>query len=360
MKVHVIGAGPAGSIAALSAIRNNHSVVMSEDHPVSGIPENCSGLFSMDGLESLKKFVDYRKVILNPINGADVYLGDAKLRIRKNNPIAYVCSRSGLDQELAANAENEGAKINYSERINRVEDFRANSIIGADGPFSFVAKHFGFPKITKYASTIQAHVKYTSEDLHAVEVFLSNEKFPGFFAWVIPHDEYLAEFGVGMELNNQNKAIDAWNNLLKLKGIEYSGPVKGSTIPIKVRRKTAMRKGAYSVNLVGDAAGQVKSTTGGGVIFGGNCAALAGKFINKSLRYELEWRARFGVDLAFHDSVHSYIAKLNDHQLSALGARLKKLNADEFLSEQGHMDKPTKMIGAPALMHMVKNIAGLV
>lgn len=283
------------------------------------------------------------------------------LRIRKKGTVAYVCDRAGLDQQFAANAQSIGAKINYGERITGQGDFRAdtNHIIGADGPFSFVAKHFGFPKITKFASTIQADLPYRCEDPHAVEVFLSNEKFPGFFAWVIPHDEYTAEFGVGTELNGKNKAIDAWNNLLRLKGVDYKEPVKGATIPLSVRPKTAMRKGPYSVSLVGDAAGQVKSTTGGGVIFGGNCAAIAGKHIGQPLKYESEWRAKFGMDLLIHSKVHDYVAKLTDSQLSALGHRLKKLNADGFLSEEGHMDKPTKMIGPPALFHVMKNIAGL-
>ena len=59
MKVHVVGAGPAGSIASISALRSGHDVVVSEEHLQAGIPENCSGLFSKDGLDSLSGFFDY-------------------------------------------------------------------------------------------------------------------------------------------------------------------------------------------------------------------------------------------------------------------------------------------------------------
>ena len=54
MKVHIIGAGPSGSIAAMSALRAGFEPVVSEEHLESGLPENCSGLFSKDGLDSLK------------------------------------------------------------------------------------------------------------------------------------------------------------------------------------------------------------------------------------------------------------------------------------------------------------------
>ncbi len=354
MKVHIIGAGPSGSIAAMSALRAGFEPVVSEEHPESGIPENCSGLFSKDGLDSLKDFLDYRKLIINPINGADVYIGQSKLHIRKKEPIAYVCSRSGLDQTLSENAINEGVKIKYGQRVT--SNFESKNIIGADGPTSNVASHFGFPKITKYASTLQAHVKYKCNDLHAVEVFISNEKFPGFFAWVIPHDEYSAEFGVGVEM--PHKAIDAWNKLLKMKKIENTSKPRGWAIPLSTRKKTGMTKGEYKVLLAGDAAGQVKATTGGGVIFGGNCAAVAGKLADNPSRYDFEWRLRFGADLKSHQIVHNYLAKMNEQQIESLGKRLVKLKIDEYLSQNGHMDRPTRMIRPQLLVHMIRSMSG--
>ena len=102
MKVHIIGAGPAGSIAAISAVRNGYDVLVSEDHNSAGEPANCSGLLSRDGLQSLSGFVDYRKSVINRIHGADIHLVDQKMCIRKNMPVGFVCDRSVLDKELAA------------------------------------------------------------------------------------------------------------------------------------------------------------------------------------------------------------------------------------------------------------------
>jgi flavin-dependent dehydrogenase len=259
-----------------------------------------------------------------------------------------------MDSELAARAEAEGAKVNYGERING--SFHADNIIGADGPLSAVAAHFRFPRASRHAATLQAELDHHSDDISMIDVYLSNGRFPGFFGWVIPHDEYIAEFGVGVELPHRPAA--AWAHLMRLNGVLGAPAPRGFVIPLQARPRTAMRTGKRNVLLAGDAAGQVKSTTGGGVIFGGNCAALAGKFATSPFRYELEWRSRFGADLAMHSAIHDFLASLSDSQLSAFGRRLKKLNFDGYLSDHGHMDRPTHMLRPQLLAHVIKNAAG--
>lgn len=355
VKVHVVGAGPAGTISAITAQRSGHDAIVSEDHPVSGIPENCSGLFSVDGLNSLSAYVDYERNIINPIYGANIDLGGSLLTIRKTLPVAYVCDRASLDQQLASNAEAEGVRINYGERING--SFRSETVIGADGPLSFVARHFKFPKITKFASTLQAMVEYSSPDPHMVEIFLSNRLFPGFFGWIIPHDEYTAEFGVGVEY--PNRAQHAWRALLHLIGTQSAPKPRGAVIPLHPRARTSLHARGWKVCLVGDAAGQVKSTTGGGVIFGGNCAEIAGRHAINPLRYELEWRLRHGTDLYVHRIIHDYLASLDDNGMASLGRSLKKSNLDVYLSENGHMDRPTRMLRPQLVTHLLRNMVAL-
>ncbi|MBI5223381.1 NAD(P)/FAD-dependent oxidoreductase [Candidatus Micrarchaeota archaeon] len=358
MKVHIVGAGPSGSVAAISAIRNGYDAVVSEEHIKCGEPENCSGLFSKDGLESLKDFVDYKKHIKNPIYGADIYLGDEKIPVRTREPVAFVSSRCEFDQALAAKAEQEGARFTYGKRVNG--EFWSKNIIGADGPTSHVANHFGFPKIEEFVSTMQARVRYKVADPHAVEVYLSNEKFPGFFAWIIPHDEENAEIGVGAKM--PNKGADAFAQLLKLKKIEQNQiktKPSGWVIPVSVRKRTSLNRNNHKVILVGDAAGQVKATTGGGVIFGGNCGILAGKFANSPKRYEIEWRLRYELDLRAHKTVHDYLGTLNLEQMNRLGSNLKKIGLHTYLSEHGHMDRPTRMIKPQFLLHSIRSIVGI-
>jgi len=354
MKVHIVGAGPCGSIAAINAAWASHDVILSEEHSISGIPENCSGLFSKEGLESLSSYFDYRKHVINPINGANIHFVDQKLSVRRKSHVGYVCNRSAIDQDLVAKAEHEGAKVNYNQKISG--NFSSTNIIGADGPISHIANHFSFEKIKRYATTMQATIPYKSEDPHMVEVFLSNDMFPGFFGWIIPQNHDFAEFGAGAVA--PQSAIRAWQSLLKLKHLPYTKP-RGWSIPIKSRKQTSKRHGKYNVLLVGDSAGQVKATTGGGMIFGGNCASIAGKLFHDPLRYDLEWRLRYGPDLFAHSMVHKYLRSRSDSGLKALGRRLKKLNCDDYLSVYGNMDRPTKMMGPQIIKHVLKNICGV-
>ena len=349
MRVHVVGGGPAGSIAALSALRHGHEVILSEEHSCAGLPVHCSGLFSKDGLERLKDFIDYKKLVINPIYGAMVNLAGVRLDIQRSPPVAFVCDRSELDATLAKNAENEGVNVEYDKKITG--NFASNYIIGADGPFSSIARQLNFPKISKYAATLQADLSYACEDPHKVEVYLSNEKFPGFFAWVIPHSEEEAEFGVGVVLpHSVNKA---WRALLKMKGVSYAGTPKGAVIPIRARPKTAVTHGKYRVCLVGDAAGQTKATTGGGVIFGGQCGMLAGKYITDPWKYEFAWKLKHGAELSFHRWVQGYLEHQSDAQLRRIGQLLQQAGAEEYLSRHGHMDRPLHMLGFPFLTHLI-------
>lgn len=359
--IHIVGAGPTGGAAAISALRSGFSVTMSEDHKEIGIPTHCSGLFSRDGLESLKEFFSYKKLVTNPIHGAVLDFAGEKLTIRTKEPIAYVCDRARLDQEMVGNAISEGAKINYNERITSIDQLRSNIVIGADGPISKVAQLFNFPKITKYASTLQGHFKYKSATTDLVEVFLSKDKFPGFFGWIIPHSETFAEVGVGVE--HPYNVVKAWDEILKIAKVERSEcKASGAVIPIRVRKKTAMTKTVegktYRVCLVGDAAGQTKSTTGGGVIFGSNCARFAGKYAENPLRYEIEWKARFAGDLFIHKNVQAYLEKMNDKQILSLGKKFKKIGIDQYLSNHGHMDKPSRMI-KPEMLKLLARAPGL-
>src|SRR3989338_5669896 len=111
--LHVIGAGPTGSVAALAAARKGQKVLMSEEHLRAGEPMHCSGLFSKSGLESLGDFFDYRKLIINDIYGAVIDFAGEKIEIKTKDPIAYVCDRAKLDATIANNAEKEGVKIEY-------------------------------------------------------------------------------------------------------------------------------------------------------------------------------------------------------------------------------------------------------
>lgn len=346
-KVHIVGAGPAGSVAAISAIRSGHDVSLYEEHPCAGIPTNCSGLISKEGLESLRGFVDYKRHALHRIRGAILDFAGFQLKVDSRRDIAYVINRASMDAELAENAEKEGAKAFYSKKMSK--PFPEGTIIGADGPNSIVASSFLFPRIPRFVGTAQAEVKYDGSMPGFVRVFFSNERFPGFFAWIIPRNEEQADIGAGCVLpGNPSKALES---LSKYTGIPLPKERSHFIIPVAQRPITAARIRKRNVLLAGDAAGQVKSTTGGGVVFGTKCAALAGRHADFPERYEKAWKEQYGPDLDAHHRLHLSLSQLNDDSLRAIGSIASTLKIEEFLEKKGNMDRPTSMLCPELLLH---------
>jgi digeranylgeranylglycerophospholipid reductase len=356
--VHIVGAGPAGCVAAMSALESGHEAIISEEHGEAGWPSTCSGLFSREGLQSLARFIDHRKTVINSIRGADIHFSTEVFRVRAKETVAYVCDRPEFDAMLAENAEAAGARMRYGERVRT--EFRSDFIIGADGPNSHVARHFNFPAISRYVCAMKALVPYDSSaggGQSIIKMYISSERFPGFFGWMIPHSKDMAEFGAGVSLpGNVRKA---WDHLMGMHGIAGPQDVSSDIIPMEARRRTSIETGRRKILLVGDAAGQVKATTGGGVIFGGNCARLAGRHFNNPLRYELAWRTRFGPDLFLHRAIRDHLDTSDEKGLATLGRRMNGMRMDDYLSEHGSMDSPAKMVTPAMLIHLAGAIAGL-
>ena len=347
VSVQVIGAGPSGSVAALSALMHNHNVSVYEEHQRAGTPVNCSGLISKEGLESLKDFVDYKKHAKNRMRGAIIDCAGTKLFVDSRKDIAYVIDRASFDSALAQKAEAEGAKFHYGKRVS--PPFPEGHIIGADGPNSLVASHFNFPRISRFVGVSQSTVKYDGTMPDHVRVFLSNKNFPGFFAWLIPQNEEYAEVGAGCVLpGNPNNSLDL---LSKHIGIDSPTEKTHSIIPVACREKTFLLSGSRNVLLVGDAAGHVKSTTGGGVVFGTQCARLAGQHIEFPQQYETKCREIHGRDLDAHYHLHTALGKMSDDSLRALGSLASAFRIEDFLQKDGNMDRPMRMLGPNLLLH---------
>lgn len=339
--VHVIGAGPSGCFAAISAARAGLKVLISEEHQKVGSPTNCSGLVSATGLQELSDFVDYRKCTLNNISGANIHCGGKTMEIRAASTAAYVIGRAHFDLLCAQAATDAGAQIKTGERIGG--NYQSDTIIGADGPASGVARHFSFPRQPHFVSTFQGQFKYACPDPHSVEVYLSSD-FPGFFGWAIPQDEATALIGAGVRPPNSSKR--AYDSLVRMLGSPRELSCSGFTIPTAVRPKTAGIFGGKKVLLAGDAAGQVKATTGGGIYFGASCGRLAGQLCHSPADYEREWRRRHYPDLLIHRALRLWLDSAPRKLTEISFAAAKSLRIGQFLSAEGHMDRPSEMLGA--------------
>ena len=337
--VHIVGAGPSGLFAGIAALRAGKSALISEEHARVGEPEACSGLISKSGLEALRALagVDYSRAEINEISSARIVCGGEEFRIAPASETAVLVSRQEFDSLAAEKFVQEGGRLELGRKVSR--DFSAGCIIGADGPASSVAERFGFPKIGSYVASMQGDFQYGCEDAHCATLYVSSRDFPGFFGWVIPKNEGEAKIGIGVSLPRHHP-IAYYRRFLARLGVRGKPSREfAAVIPTSVRAKTAMRDGKRCVLLAGDAAGQVKATTGGGVFFGASCGMIAGRLASEPEKYEREWRAQYGLDLMLHRKLRTALDFAGGEPPRALVGAAKALFFDELLSREGKMDR---------------------
>jgi len=314
MKVSVIGAGPSGCIVAASALEENpaHSVIVYEEHKKLGFPEQCGGLLSKVAVDWFQEIgVDCRKIMLNRIKGIALHYKEKNIIIKDKETKAFVVQRAKFDQSCAEFAEKRGAKIKLGEKLtskNIRELFSNSFIIGADGPFSRVAKTFNFPNIKNYAIAYQADITNLNlnfDERNNVQVFLYDKSF----SWLIPINEERTHAGIIFFGNPDFRKFAYFLDDLKLRFDKKELKIKNffsDCVPFSSRSQIQRR----NVYLVGDAAGQVKATSGGGVYYGCKSALLAGKTIETG-DYEKRWKKEIGNDLEKHLVVRKILNSIN-------------------------------------------------
>jgi len=382
-EVVVVGAGPAGCLAAKYAAKNGAKTLIIEEHASIGSPVQCAGLLSVNAVRECEIAPDSR---FHPITGAFVYAPDGRrICIAGDEIKAYVVDRRLFDRTLAQDAICAGAEILMRTRAvgmdipdpgNRADHrkvlhiltegepdtIEADVVIGADGIRSHVARWAGIDTPETILSGAQLSTVYDFDDSHFVEIF-PGSCAPGFFAWAVPYHDG-ARIGLAVRPGPQQRAGavtgSAWDHLQRLvsehriisgkchSGI--SGIVLGG-IPIGVPQKAA----ADGVLITGDAAGQVKPTSGGGVYPGAICAKIAGKIAADAVRdgdtsarrlavYDRLWRAKIGRELAIGKRINEWMVNLSDSRINRL---IEVLDDDELLdliTRYGDMDHPSVVV----------------
>ena len=227
---------------------------------------------------------------------------------------SYRCSFSGktldrrsFDKSLAKLAVEAGAELRTKVSFHSIRegvaktsfgDIRARVIVGADGPNSRTARQAGLENPTKRypAVTCQAEGDFGQ----TVRMFFGNVA-PGGYAWVIPKRRG-ANIGAGFNPRLlRERPSDCFRRFLSKVGavpkdvtmgfVPVSGPVERSV--------------TGNVLLVGDAAGQVMPTNGGGIPLAMMAGRMAGRAIRDHVRkgnplaeYEVQWKAEMGRPLA--------------------------------------------------------------
>lgn len=337
----VVGAGPVGSFLAWKFAEKGGDVLLLEKGEV-GEPLKCSGHISKE----LFNFVPYKERFLeNEIKGSVFHNNNEKYILGGDRTVSYVIDRAKFDKFLAKKAVEAGTelrkgnfqhfrrgkgKVLISTNKNKYE---SELLAGCDGPLSNVRTQAGLPDPEEFLHGIFTYTdsldKMFSESF--VDVYLGTT--PDFFGWRIPRKGRM-EYGLATSLRRSVRKY--FERFSKEEGFEM-GKIYSGLIPILPAGRTVSER----VFLCGDAAGQTKPFTGGGIIYGLTSALIASEVIDPDRpetvwNYEKGWRAKLGKEIWLGDWIRKFYS---------LPPKLRTpfLKLAEKLPGEKHMDRPSSV-----------------
>jgi digeranylgeranylglycerophospholipid reductase len=369
--VIVVGGGPCGSFSALTAARLGAEVLVCEEHREIGAPKHCAGHLSVAGSERLGLRLP-REVIENEIKGAVFHSPSGKeFVVRRGSPVTCVVNRELFDKHLSNLATKSGVQYLLESRAKSFlfdsgfvigvavkkgrdeKNLAANVVIDAEGCSSTLLRKTGLQTLrgSLTVKAIQAEVdRVDGIDLDMVEVYLGRKYAPGFFAWIIPKRDASAKVGLATWAGDPREYLRRFmkNHPVASEKLRKSSIKSLSLHPIPLGGPVPK---TYSNGLlaVGDAASQVKPTTGGGVIVGLSCSKIAGEVAYEAVknndfsetflsRYQSRWKELVGFDLTVMRQIRKLLNRLSDDKVDKIVDLCARFGVDDVLEEVGDLD----------------------
>jgi digeranylgeranylglycerophospholipid reductase len=368
--IAVAGGGPVGCFVAEQLASKGRHVAVFEEHRTIGEPVHCAGLVTQRVFDISK--CSQTGIVQNKIYGACIHSpAGSTLTIGGEKVHGLVINRQRFDETLSQNAQTAGSELltGYKVVSAKKEDnhmkltiqqneqtlpVRCNILIGADGPHSSIRKIFGFPHPNEMLQGIGAELSDTTLDPRFVHIFVGRNIAPGFFAWVIPTNTQGTTARIGLCIGKQsNHSLQHYfTALLQQPLLQGTTVMKrfGGAIPLGPLKKTVDNH----VMLIGDAAAQVKPTSGGGIYPGllcaTQCAIVAEEALQKQQfdgeflkRYHTKWIKEIGRELSLGMRFRKIFTNLTDEQLTKYLEKLNNKKTIDIINTHGDIDYPSQL-----------------
>ena len=299
--VVIAGGSISGLMSAREIAKKGYSVLVLEEGFEVGTPDHCGGLVSKSALHDLG-IEPTQKTFDSMINSALIFSPNGKqFEIDSKKQEVVVVNRRELDKQVALQAQQSGAEIrvktSFKEKTKRgvrtsIDEIGCKILVDCRGVGALINnQRDGILLSAQY----EVYADWITEG--KVEVYFDQIKYPGFFAWIIPSGKGVGKVGIAGREINVSKIMEQF---LRNKG-KYS-TVRKIFAPIWIKGPI---KDFISGDVViaGDAAGQSKPTTAGGIYSCAMGGLLAGNAITKYLetnehsqlqQYQKFWHDKFG------------------------------------------------------------------
>ncbi|MHA1937247.1 MAG: geranylgeranyl reductase family protein [Candidatus Thorarchaeota archaeon] len=372
--VIVVGGGPSGLISAHRVAADGHRVLVLEEHETIGEPDHCAGLLSVSGLNSIG-LQPPEDVVQNHVMGARIYSPSGHhIYVERGQREALVIDRRKFDRWLANRAIDAGASIRTEAKVRHIrwkngriagvqasgdesDDFSSSIVINAEGSRCQISKQAGLPMVprsSKYPA-FQIEVSDADVDNDIVEMYYGRSTAPGFFAWIIPLGDGRARVGLAAKSLAKRRLMAAIRHHPIMKERLRDASIQrtlGGVVLVGMPIKKTVKD---NILVVGDAAGMVKPTTGGGVIVGGMAANVAGRIVTDALsnqdesnvmldKYEGSWRSLLMRELRTMYMTQRLLSSFSDKGLDSLVRDAEQYGLIRTIRREGDMDMQRRVI----------------
>ena len=369
--VIVVGAGPAGLNAAWLIAEKGYSVLVLEAKEEVGKDVICTGIL---GKETFERFNFSRTSIINDVQKVRVVSPfGTTLYYDHPSSFAFVVDRKKFDKSLLQSALDRGVEVALSfkvsdarvqkdhvqvigtDRVSKDREFRGKVMILSTGVEHDLNKKLGLGYPRRFVRAAQKYIRYGGNE--DVSLLVGNKIAKGGFGWIVPVEDGMALAGLMTEANPKS-SFSTMMNLCRLEEEEEELQLK------PIAQGVVSKTFGERVLVVGEAAGQVKTTTGGGVFFGLVCAEIASNVIDQSFKdgdfsdkklslYERQWKAQIGTEIRLGIVARKLCGKLKDQQVEKIFSLVQTDGFFDFIAKNADFDWHGKFV-----LRLFKMLAG--
>jgi len=362
----IAGGSISGLMAAREIAKKGHSVLVLEEGFEIGTPDHCGGLVSTSALSELG-IEPTQKTFDSTIDSALIYGPSGNhIEINSKKQKVIVINRRELDKQVARQAEQSGAEIRVKTGFKEKTklgvkttdgEIRCKTLVDCRGVGALINNERDGVLLSAQYEVYADWIKDGR-----VEVYFDNIKYPGFFAWIIPSGNGTGKVGIaGREINVSN----IMKQFLKSKGNHSTIRKIFAPIWIKGPIKNFV---TGDIVIAGDAAGQSKPTTAGGIYSCGMGGIFAGNAITKYLesddkshlkQYQKDWHDKFGREFEKQRLARKILERIDNKTIDSIFDTITPEITNEISNKDDfdfHASSIVKLLGMRKSLNAAQNI----
>jgi len=357
----IVGASLAGNYLAYLLSKTNLKVAVIEEHKEIGLPLQCAGIVSQK-LTNLIQIPE--NLILNRVKVAKIVSPSGKYLKLSGDENPYIIDRIALDRYFYIKTKDmKRIKYYLGEKFKNFKyckkdrhkiilvqtsyrKLKVKLLIGCDGPLSLIGRKLNERNKILYAKQIRIKGSFSQNEA----VLYFDKRWKELFGWIVPEGNNIYRIGLASSQN----IVTNFKAFLRRLNVNFINQIdqQAGIIPYGYMHKVAFD----NILLLGDSAGQVKATTGGGIIMLLTAALYASfcikncfnknNFSKKLIKryYEKPCIVKIGNELKIHYIIRMFLAQLSEIDFERF-MQIGKLNKiRNIISFYGDMDFPKSLV----------------